>query len=217
MCSSDLTFPGGVGGVSVGESGRVYTAVCPENDRPSGVYAVESDGDGDGTPELLGAISDFPNDLLVEEERDRLLVTESSMGAVYSVSLDGDSDAEPSVWSDDSLLAGEGFGANGLTVFGEGVLVANTGDGRLVSIPIEEDGGAGEPEPYVEDEGLLGANGITAWGAARLRRGEPAERGRSRAARGILAPRCGRRRRPSVPLERSLRDRPGSTDRPTRP
>ena len=48
------TFPGGVGGVSVGESGRVYTAVRPENDRPSGVYAVESDGDGDRTPELLG-------------------------------------------------------------------------------------------------------------------------------------------------------------------
>ena len=158
------TFPGGVGGVSVGESGRVYTAVRPENDRPSGVYAVESDGDGDRTPELLGGISGFPNDFLVEEERDRLLVTESSMGAVYSVSLDGDSDTEPSVWSDDSLLAGEGFGANGLTVFGKGILVANTDAGRLVSIPIEEDGGAGEPEPYVEDEGLLGADGITAWG-----------------------------------------------------
>lgn len=155
------TFPGGVGGVSVAD-GTVYAAIRPENGSPNGVYAVDADGGSD--PELLGAIAGFPNDVLVDSDRDRLLVTESSMGAVYSVSLGGsDPEATTSVWTDDPLLAGEEFGANGLTAFGTGVLVANTDAGRLVYVPIESDGSAGTPETYVEREGIVGADGITAW------------------------------------------------------
>jgi sugar lactone lactonase YvrE len=172
------TFPGGVGGVSVNDDGQVYAAVRPENDLPSGVYAVESDGDGEGSPELVGVVPGFPNDIHIDKAYDRLLVTESSMGRVYAVSLDGadtgdgddeddeegDGEQPAPILSDDSLLAGEELGANGITAFGEGVLVANTDDGRLVSIPVEDDGSAGEPETYVEDEGRVGADGITALG-----------------------------------------------------
>ena len=164
------TFPGGVGGVSV-DDGTVYAAVRPENDDPSGAYAIDADVNGEADPELLGAISGFPNDLLVDADDERLLVTESSMGRVYSVSLDGDDaeDEEAPVWSEGSLLAGEGsegsFGANGLTFFGEGVLVANTDFGRLVYVPIDSEDDAGDPAIYVERDGLVGADGITAWGS----------------------------------------------------
>ena len=166
------TLPGGVGGVSVDDE-TVYAAVRPQNDQPSGVYAVDTDTDaesgneneGESDPELLGAIAGFPNEVLVDAERDRLLVTESSTGAVYAVSLDADDpEAATSLWSDDSLLAGESFGANGLTFFGEGVLVANTDFGRLVYVPIDDEGDAGEAKTYVEREGLVGADGITARG-----------------------------------------------------
>lgn len=154
------TYPGGVAGVTVGD-GILYTAV---NGATGGVYEFDPDGSGDPT-ELATVLPDgngFVNDLYADGER--LLVTESFGGAVYEVPLDG---GDPSTWVQDDLLDTESFGANGLTRIDDDVFVNVTraGDvGRIVRIPVGEDGTAGVPETYVEAEDLFGLDGLTARG-----------------------------------------------------
>lgn len=73
-------------------------------------------------------------------------------------------------WVDDSSLEpqadhwvnpGVTFGANGLAV-SEGVLhIATLDFGRIVRIPIGDNGCAGTPTVFVADDSLVGADGIT--------------------------------------------------------
>jgi sugar lactone lactonase YvrE len=112
----------------------------------------------DGTTELVTPLppDTFLNGLLMEDGR--LLVTDSTAGTIYTVSPTG----EFSVWLQDPLLApppGGTLGANGLALE-DGLFVANTDAGRIVRVPIEPDGSAGEPTVFVEDGALEGADGI---------------------------------------------------------
>jgi hypothetical protein len=172
------TFPGGVGGVDVGD-GTVYAVVGDT------VYEAPVDGD-DGDGETVATIpvtvgdEAFANDVLYDGEHERLLVTESNDGLVYEVPL-GEDDPEPVVFADDDLLAPSvppadgGLGANGLTRLPDGnLLVAVTrvgppeepsGAGRLVEVPVEADGGAGAASTFAEAEALGGADGLDARGA----------------------------------------------------
>lgn len=158
------TYPGDVAGVVVAD-GTLYTAV---NGDSGSVYAVEL---GDGGPSELATIlpdgDGFVNDIY--PDGDRLLVTESFGGTVYEVSLP---DGEVSVWAQDDLLDTQSFGANGITRIDDTVYVAvtrgvnddETEVGRIVQIPVAEDGSAGTAATYVEDTSLFGADGLTARG-----------------------------------------------------
>ena len=155
------TYPGGVAGVAVADE-TLYTAV---NGNAGSVYSLDLSGD-DAPTEVATPLSDgrgFVNDIYVDG--DRLLVTESFRGRVYEVPLGGDGGA--SVWTADGLLDTKSFGANGITRIDRTVYVAVTragNAGRIVSIPVRNDGTAGTAETYVEDESLFGADGLTARG-----------------------------------------------------
>ncbi len=159
-------YPGGVVGVAV-EDGVLYTAV---NGETGGVYALDLRAE-DADPEELATLvhpdeQGFVND--VYPFGSRLLVTESFGGVVYEVPL-GSGDCEPSVWSDSRLLDTPSFGANGITavrgdVFVNVTRVSDT-VGRVVRIPVECDGSAGEAEVYVEGPELFGADGLTSRGS----------------------------------------------------
>ncbi|TKX81240.1 SMP-30/gluconolactonase/LRE family protein [Halorubrum sp. SD626R] len=151
------SLPGAIG-VETAPDGTAYVAVASQDDS-AGVWSVTADGAAD----QLVSISGFPNDILFDADRDRLLVTESQGGVIYSVTTDG----TRSTWLDDDRLSTEGFGANGLTLDTEGnlyVAVTQTSEetGRLLEVPVTADGGAGEPTVLSEGETLLGADGITA-------------------------------------------------------
>jgi sugar lactone lactonase YvrE len=150
------TLPGAIG-VETAPDGTVYVAVATQDDR-AGVWEVPPDGEA---TQLVG-ISGFPNDIHYDADRERLLVTESQNGEVYAVTTDG----ERSTWLDDDRLETESFGANGITRDADGdVYVAVTRapeeTGRLLRVPVESDGAAGEPSMFFEGGAIFGADGIT--------------------------------------------------------
>ncbi len=171
-------LPGNVAGVEVAPDGTLYVASAAESG--TGVWRIPPGGD----PSFFAAIPPagveadaeqaFPNDVLYDGERGRLLVTESLGGRVYEVPLDAtDPATAASVWVDADSLDTETFGANGLTFGPDGaVFVAVTratddaGDdvGRLVRVPVAPDGSAGDAETYVESPAIYGADGITGRG-----------------------------------------------------
>jgi hypothetical protein len=150
------TTPGAIG-VEVGPDGTVYVAAATQ-DTDAGVWTAPS---GEEASQLVG-ISGFPNDILFDAERDRMLVTESSSGVVYTVGTDGSRET----WLDDDRLATESFGANGITRTVDGtvyVAVTRAGEtGRLIEVPVHSDGSAGEASTLLESEAIFGADGITA-------------------------------------------------------
>ena len=151
------SLPGAVG-VETGPDGTAYVAVATQDER-AGVWSVPPGGEAS----QLVAVEGFPNDILFDETHDRLLVTESRGGVVYSVGTDGS--REP--WLADDRLSTESFGANGITRDAEGtVYVAVTraaGEtGRLLSVPVGEDGAAGDASLFAEGAEVFGADGITA-------------------------------------------------------
>jgi len=151
------TLPGAIG-VETAPDGTVYVAVATQDDR-SGIWTVSPDG---GASQLV-TISGFPNDILFDGDRDRLLVTESMNGLVYAVGTDG----SRRTWVDDDRLDTESFGANGLTRDGQGdvyVAVTRAPDqtGRILQIPVATDGSAGAASLFFEGETVFGADGITA-------------------------------------------------------
>lgn len=161
------TYEGGVAGVTVAD-GTLYAAV---NGDSGGVYALDL-GAG-GSPERLATIlpggNGFVNDHYADG--DRLLVTESFGGTVYEIPVD-EAAPDASVWVQDDLLDTPSFGANGITRVGDDVFVSVTratddgGNdvGRVVRVPVNGDGSAGQPETYVEGGRLYGADGLTARG-----------------------------------------------------
>jgi len=150
------TLPGAIG-VETAPDGTVYVAVATQDDQ-AGVWEVPPDGEA---TQLVG-ISGFPNDIHYDTDRERLLVTESQNGVVYAVTTDGNR----STWLDDDRLATESFGANGITRDADGdIYVAVTRapeeTGRLLRVPIESDGSAGETTTFFEGAEIFGADGIT--------------------------------------------------------
>ncbi|MFC6766073.1 hypothetical protein ACFQE6_14050 [Natrinema soli] len=110
-----------------------------------------------------------PNGIAYDRVRDRFLVTESFGGVVYEVPLDADDpENAASVWFEDDRLSTEMFGVNGLTITpDDDVFLAVTDDeidgeaaGRILRVPVEDDGSAGEGETFVEGPEVHGADGL---------------------------------------------------------
>lgn len=146
-------------GVEAAGDGTLYT-VTTDLDPTATESAVWSVSPGGSTTQLASLPVDaFPNGVVIDADRNRLLVSDSFRGEVWAVALGGSSAI---TWLDDSLLDPSGFvGANGLAVSEDVLYVANLDAGRIVRIPIESDGSAGAATVFVEDASLVGADGIT--------------------------------------------------------
>jgi sugar lactone lactonase YvrE len=154
---------GGFGplGLAVDARGNVYAAAASFDPATQGVYRISPDGTATRLPGTE-AIA-FPNGIAFDQ-RGNLYVADST-GAVWRIPRGG----EAEVWSDDSLLVGDGsagagvpIGANGITFrTPKEIVVGNTDLATLVSIPILPDGSAGEAGVIVEDPAILGVDGLT--------------------------------------------------------
>jgi sugar lactone lactonase YvrE len=124
-----------------------------------GVWRIGRDGSSTlyaGLPE-----DSFPNDIF--PDGDRLLVTDTRMGAVWEVR-----EGYAAPWIVDPLLEGTGVagfgfpaGANGIARLKDGsIVVSNIEKGSLVRIPVNPDGSAATPELLVEDPALFLSDGL---------------------------------------------------------
>jgi sugar lactone lactonase YvrE len=162
------------GGLAVDADGTVYTAASgvklgtfdPTDPQPletdpalRGIYRVDPDGRMQRLPGSEAML--FPNDVTLDK-RGNVYATDHIDGAVWRVPRRGSAE----LWVQDPLLEGVdafGFGpvgANGIAFRHNRVIVANTERGRLVEIPVEPDGSAGTPAVLVEDDDLVGVDGI---------------------------------------------------------
>ena len=164
----EIDVPGeGPAGLAIDGAGTVYAAV-PTFDLETGrtdpatrgVYRIWPDGTAERLPGT-GAML-FPNDVTLDKQGN-VYATDTSGGTVWQVPRDGSAE----LWSGDPLLAGDGsfgfgfpIGANGIAFRNGELIVANTERGRLVRIPVEPDGSAGEATALAESTALLGADGI---------------------------------------------------------
>jgi sugar lactone lactonase YvrE len=156
----------GTVGVEADAEGSVYTCFASDLDDiggsdTNGVWRVDAGGDRELVAELPPDDYEgltFPNDLVVYD--DFLLVTDSFRGVVYRVWFDG----EAEVWGGGPLLApteGGSIGADGIAVGRDGtVYVTNLDRGYVVEIPVGDDGTAGTPALFVDDDLLVGSDGI---------------------------------------------------------
>lgn len=163
---ANLPSPGQDGfvtGAAFGPDGNLFVGLGSFDPETHGIWRV----DPDGNEELflsLDAMS-LPNGITFNANGD-MFVSDSFGGQILKVSAS----AEMTVWNSDSLLApGEveplpfSVGPNGIAFdAGEEHLYAvTTGTGRVVRIPVEADGSAGDAELVVEDlESLGGADGV---------------------------------------------------------
>jgi sugar lactone lactonase YvrE len=109
---------------------------------------------------------------IAEDEDGNFFISDSFLGTITKVAHDGSSQQ---VWKRDVLLTTQGFppfGANGVAFdrTQEYLYVANTGDSRVLRIPVLDDGSAGPVEIFADGaaidatqhttEALHGADGI---------------------------------------------------------
>jgi sugar lactone lactonase YvrE len=100
----------------------------------------------------------------IPEDEDRnLFVSDSFLGTVTKVAPDGSSSH---VWAQSPILTTKGnppFGANGLAFDREQefLYVANTGDSRILRIPVREDGSAGAVEIFADGAAINSAQHTT--------------------------------------------------------
>jgi len=107
----------------------------------------------------------FCNDLAFDGDHN-VYATDSTGGRVFKLAKDAPDGTDLTPWISDPLLraaAADGFGADGIAYDGVGNLFVNAfSDGRLVRIPIEEDGGAGAVVEITVTPALVGPDGMRA-------------------------------------------------------
>ncbi|WP_226042041.1 hypothetical protein [Natrinema sp. DC36] len=165
--SSVATLETGEQGLLLGITvldGVLYAANASGQPETHGIWRVDPDG---GDPERIASLSpdeSTPNGIIPDPTTsDALLVSDHLGGAIWRVTIGGE--AEP--WVSDPLLepdmdAQTPVGADGLAVHPDGdVYVDNLNAGSVMRVPVADDGSAGQVEQVVQDEGLIGADGMT--------------------------------------------------------
>lgn len=158
---ADFDVPGfGPAGLAVGPEGTLYAAVATFEQSTRGVYRVGADGTTErlsGTEAIL-----FPNDVTVDRHGN-VYATDSIGGAVWPIPPGGSAE----LWVQHPLLEGTGeggqpfpVGANGIDLYRNHVVVANSERGLLAVIRVQEDGSAGTPHVLAESPALFGADGV---------------------------------------------------------
>ncbi|ELY98131.1 SMP-30/gluconolactonase/LRE family protein [Natrialba asiatica] len=143
--------------------GTIYALVNSGDPETHGVWTVDiASGDTERMAELP-AEETAPNGITVDPyTQDGFLVTDHLGGAIWRVTPD-----DATVWVDDELLdpdpeAEGGVGADGIAINPDGdVYVDNLDYGRLVRVPVSEDGSSGELDLVAEEDSLVGADGMT--------------------------------------------------------
>lgn len=147
-------------GIAIHER-TLYAALSSRREETHGIWRVPLNGDPPAT-----RVAPFDTDLqlrevFVDESRNRLLVAHDRRGTVSAVDpVDG----TVTTWLAHDLLEAPTRGATGLAAGADGdVLVTNYERGRIVRVPVADDGSPGEPTVAVEDAaGLSGAAGLAA-------------------------------------------------------
>lgn len=154
----------GLTGLAVGPDGSVYGAVVSANPQYVGVWRfdVES-GNAERVPGTENVL--FPNGVAFDEDG-AMFVTDSAAGSIWTAAP-----GEPAaLWVEGPMLAGDQsiglpfpLGANGIAVADGQVYVSVTEQGTVLSIPVEPDGSAGDPELIAEfttEEGAKAVDGV---------------------------------------------------------
>ncbi|QLG47972.1 SMP-30/gluconolactonase/LRE family protein [Natrinema halophilum] len=166
--SSVATIDTGEQGLLLGITildGVLYAVNASGQPETHGIWRVEIDESGEPQRVVsLPAGESMPNGIIPDPSTsDALLVSDHLAGAIWRVSIDGE--AEP--WVSDPLLepnmgAQTPVGADGLAIHPDGdVYVDNLNAGSVMRVPIADDGSAGRVEQIVQDERLVGADGMT--------------------------------------------------------
>jgi sugar lactone lactonase YvrE len=147
-------------GMEFSASGDLYIAMASFDPSSHGVWKVAKNGDA----ELFAAldITSFPN-VVTFDQAGNVFVSDTVGGGVWKVDKQGNATS----WKVDPLLAGITpvvnplglpLGANGLAfdAGGSNLYVAVTEHGRIVRVPVNADGSAGEASVFFEDLEKMG-------------------------------------------------------------
>jgi sugar lactone lactonase YvrE len=139
----------GAGGTAVDATGTLYVTVRTRPD-VRGVYAVHESGASYRLPGTGAMAFDHNNGALY--------ITDSTLGQVWRILPGGTA----GVWLDHPSLKGQVIpangmlvGANGIVVDKDSVIVSVSFLPRLVRIPINRDGSAGQPQIIVDQTALF--------------------------------------------------------------
>lgn len=150
-------------GMDVTSNGVLYAAVNALFDPTvHGLWRVHPDGSASLAAPFPPFFASLLNDVAIDP-RGNVYVSDSFRGAIWRLTPDGALD----VWIESELLRGGvhpvfgiEFGVNGLA-YHKGALYGGIHlNGRVVRFPIEPDGTAGTPAIVVEDDALIGNDGI---------------------------------------------------------
>jgi sugar lactone lactonase YvrE len=161
VASADLSPYGMLLGVAVDRCDRVYVAAYDMGSgmTANGVYRVADDGTLTQVVSLPVGV--WPNGLAFH--RGKLYISDSATGAIWRARV-GTGIASPDVpWSKNPLLepaSPYGIGANGIAFLGDYLYSSVSDHGRIVRIPVGDDGVPGTVRKVYQAARLEGADGI---------------------------------------------------------
>ena len=137
-------------GIVRSPDGTLYFLYASGDEASTGLYKLRPTGK---KPHLISRLpaNGLPNGLVLDTHAKRFYVTDSVLGKIYTINLQGGS---ARVWSNHKALKATGFlGANGIKVRRGALWVSNLDQGTLLRIPIRKGHAA---VPRVKAKGLVG-------------------------------------------------------------